>query len=223
MLEDPSVAVGDEHGVESGGQRGVDVGLGAVADHPGGVVLEFVFVSESGIDFCIFLGNDFDGREVFLDSGALDFSRLLGRCAFCDEDQAVAHGEVLQSFGNFGDELDGMIFNDVSEAADLCPEFGSDWGGTETLEGVDEGVGEAVQSVSVLNDAFALDVVQDFADLLGRELVMIQEGDEFRDGSLEVDIVFPERVVGVDEESLDAFESVMRRGSWHELAMSHEL
>jgi hypothetical protein len=54
----------------------------------------------------------------------------------------------------------------------------------------------------VLEDAFALDVIKDFADLFGREFVMIQEFDKARNGALEVDIVLPESVVGVDEESL---------------------
>jgi hypothetical protein len=31
---------------------------------------------------------------------------------------------------------------------------------------------------------------------------MIQKGDEMRDGALEVDVIFPERVVGVDEQGL---------------------
>ena len=61
---------------------------------------------------------------------------------------------------------------------------------------------EAVQAVAVLHDAFALDVVEHFAHLLGRKFVMIQKRDEARDRALEVDVVFPERVVGVDEEGL---------------------
>ncbi len=36
VFEDPGVVVGDEDGVEAGGEGWVDVGAGAVADHPGG-------------------------------------------------------------------------------------------------------------------------------------------------------------------------------------------
>ena len=32
--------------------------------------------------------------------------------------------------------------------------------------------------------------------------MMVEEGDEVRDSALEVDVVFPERVVGVDEQIL---------------------
>ena len=37
VLEDPGVFVEEEDGVESGGEGGVDVAFGAVADHPGAV------------------------------------------------------------------------------------------------------------------------------------------------------------------------------------------
>ena len=80
--------------------------------------------------------------------------------------------------------------------------FGSDRNRAEALEGVNESVGEAVQAVSVLDDTVALDVVKDFADLFRGEFVMIQEFDEARDGALEVDVVLPEGVVGVDQKRL---------------------
>ena len=35
VLEDPGEVVGDEDGVEAGAEGWVDVGAGAVADHPG--------------------------------------------------------------------------------------------------------------------------------------------------------------------------------------------
>ena len=72
----------------------------------------------------------------------------------------------------------------------------------QALKSVDQRMRETVQAVAVLDDAFALDVVEHFANLFRRELVMIQERNEARDGALEVDVVLPERVVGVDEEGL---------------------
>jgi hypothetical protein len=44
--------------------------------------------------------------------------------------------------------------------------------------------------------------VEGVADFGGRVLVVIQIADEGGDGALEVDVVFPEGVVGVDEEGL---------------------
>src|SRR5579864_3137158 len=110
--------------------------------------------------------------------------------------------EVLQSVGNFRKKLDVVILDDPRKAEHLLVQFGRYGKRAQPLKGVDQGVGEAVQAVAVLDDAFTLDVVEDFAHLLGSEFVMIQERDEPGDGALEVDVVFPEGVVGVDEESL---------------------
>jgi hypothetical protein len=87
----------------------------------------------------------------------------------------------------------------VREADDLPMKFGGNRNWAEPFESVDQGMGEAVESVSVLDDAFPLNVVENFADLLGRKLVVIQEFDETGNGALEVNVVLPERVVGVDE------------------------
>src|ERR1700737_693880 len=43
VFQHPSLIMGDEHGVEAGGQRGIDVRLGTVADHPGVIGKKAVF------------------------------------------------------------------------------------------------------------------------------------------------------------------------------------
>ncbi len=97
----------------------------------------------------------------------------------------------------------------MGEAVDLGVQLGRDRLDAKPLESIDQRVRETVQAVSMLHDALALDVVEHFAYLLGREFVMIQERNEEGDGALEVDVVFPECVVGVDEEGLgrQAFSS----------------
>jgi hypothetical protein len=52
------------------------------------------------------------------------------------------------------------------------------------------------------DDAFTLNIIQNLAHLLGRVLVMIQKGNEISDGSLEVNVVFPKRVIGINEQRL---------------------
>ena len=74
--------------------------------------------------------------------------------------------------------------------------------GAETFEAGDEGAREAGQPVAVREDGFAFDCVEGLADFSGRILVMIEVADECGDGAFEVDVVFPEGVVGVDEERL---------------------
>jgi hypothetical protein len=74
----------------------------------------------------------------------------------------------------------------------------------QTFEGINQCVRKAVQSIAMLDDAFAFDFIQDVPDLGGRVLMMVQERDKVGDGALKVNVVFPERVVGV-------YEQVLRR------------
>ena len=57
----------------------------------------------------------------------------------------------------------------------LFVKLGRDRYGTQPLEGIDQRMGEALEAVSVLDDAFAFNVVEHFSHLLRGELVMIQE------------------------------------------------
>src|SRR5579864_1880973 len=96
-------------------------------------------------------------------------------CAFRDEDQAMSLREVVQCFGDFGKELDVVVLDDARAAEDLFVKIGSDCYGTQAVEGIDQSVGKAVEAVSVFDDAFALDIIEHLADLLGCELVMVKE------------------------------------------------
>ena len=64
VFQHPGVFVEEEDGVETGGERGVDVAFGAVADHPTGVRRELVASDDLAIGRGVFLGDDLDGGEV---------------------------------------------------------------------------------------------------------------------------------------------------------------
>ncbi len=70
MFEDPGVFVEEEDGMEPGSQGGIDVALGAVADHPAGVRLELVTGDDGVVGGGIFFGDDLDGGEMRGKSGA---------------------------------------------------------------------------------------------------------------------------------------------------------
>jgi len=52
------------------------------------------------------------------------------------------------------------------------------------------------------DDAIALNVVEDAANLFGGVLLMIEERNELRDRAFKVNIVLPEGIVRVDEKRL---------------------
>jgi hypothetical protein len=65
-------------------------------------------------------------------------------------------------------------------------------------------MGKAVQPIAMLYDALAFYLVQDATNLLGRIFLMIEKGNEIGDGSLKVNVVFPQRVVRI-------YQQVLRR------------
>jgi hypothetical protein len=69
-------------------------------------------------------------------------------------------------------------------------------------------VREAVKPITVAHDALAFHIVQNCTHLFGRIFTMIEERDETRDGALKIDVVFPERIVGIDEQRLFAIRFV---------------
>jgi len=68
-----------------------------------------------------------------------------------------------------------MVGDDFGKALNLSVQFGSDRLHAEPFKGINQSVREAVQAVSVLHNAFPLHIVENFAHLLGRKFVVIEE------------------------------------------------
>ena len=202
VLEDPGEVVGDEDGVEAGGEGWVDVGAGTVADHPGAGGLAGVVGDEGVVGVGVFFGEDLDGGEVAGEAGAAELVLLLVGVALGDEDDAVAGGEFGEGGGDAGEEFDLLVGDGLGEADDAVALLGGEGAVGELLEAHDEGMTEAVEAVAAGLDGGVLDAVEVVADLLIGVDAMVEVGDEGGDGALEVDVVLPEGVVRVDEEGL---------------------
>ena len=78
----------------------------------------------------------------------------------------------------------------------------------EPLEGGHQCCRKAVQPIAQLRDVFVLHLVQLVPHLRGSEVPVVQKRDEVRDRTLKVNVVFPQRVVGVDHQRLRALSGV---------------
>ena len=83
--------------------------------------------------------------------------------------------KMLQGLGDFGKELNVVVLDDARESENLFVKLWSDRYRAQAFECVDKSVGKAVEAVPVFDDAFALDIIEHLADLLGCELVVVQE------------------------------------------------
>ena len=61
-----------------------------------------------------------------------------------------------------------------------------------------------MQAVAVFDDGFSLHVVQHQPNHLGRALAVVEKRNELRDRPFEINVVFPESVISIDEQSLGA-------------------
>ncbi len=153
-----------------------------------------------------FLGDDLDGREVLGDPGAGQLVSLFGLIALGHQDEPVAGGEAGEGFGHAGQELDFLVGDGGGEGGDALLFLVGDRPGAEALEAGDQGAGEAGDAVAVGEDGFALHGVEGLTHLGGGVGVVIQVADEGDDGAFKVDVVFPQSVVGIDEQGLTGRE-----------------
>jgi hypothetical protein len=72
----------------------------------------------------------------------------------------------------------------------------------ELLKTGDEGAVKAVEAIAVREDRVMLNTIKTTADLLGSVDAVVEVGDEAGDCPLEVDVVLPEGIVGIDQEGL---------------------
>jgi hypothetical protein len=202
VLEHPGKVVRDEDGVEACRQGGINVRAGAVADHPGVAGLTAVVGGERKISFVVFFGENLYGGEVRGQAGALKLVGLLFGVALGDHNKAVPGSEVGEGGGHVREEFDFLVGNGLGEALDTATLFVGEGDVCELLEAGDQRAAEAAEAIAVRADGSVFDAVEVAANLLWGVNAMVEIGDETGYGTLEVDVVLPKGVVGVDEQGL---------------------
>ena len=201
-LKRPGEVMGDKDSVEAGGEGRVDIGFGAVADHPRRAGLAAVMSREAAVGGVVLFREHLDSVEVRGKTGAAQLVGLLGVVSLGDEDEAVAGGKVGQGLLHMGQKFNLLIGDGLREAEDAGVLVGSNGLVGELLEAGDKRLAEAVQTVATGGNGGVLNVIEAFANLFGVVEAMVEVGDEGGDSALEVDVILPERVVGVDEQRL---------------------
>ena len=161
----------------------------------------------------ILFGHNLYRGEIFLKPGAFDFAGLLRHRALGHQNQVMALGQILQRLRHSGQEFHRMAGNGVGKSVDsLVQGRGQRFDG-QALEGLDQRVRKTVQTIAMADDGLALHLVQHFAHLLGSVLVVIQERNKVRDGALKVDVIFPKRIVGIDQQGLRTIRDLLPQAS----------
>src|SRR5580693_5461581 len=103
--------------------------------------------------------------------------------------------KILQSLWNLRQKLDWMVQHHAGKTNDLRMQVRRNRIHTEPLKRSHQRMRKTMLSVTMLHHALPLHIVENFAYLLGRKLMMIQKRNEAGNGTFEVDVVFPQRIV----------------------------
>ena len=199
MFQGPGVLVGDVDGVEADLHGRIDVAARAVADHPAVGFHDFVLVNESAIRFRVFFRNDFYKFKKSLQPRSLDFRCLFRGFALRKQNQPVPFGKIregfrhaIQNFRRRPLQVDDAAMNQRQRLAfgHLVRKF---------YVRLFERTPKAAHSIAVLPDILALRFIQDVANVSAGIAVRLDDADEILDQLLEEDVVFPERVVRVNQ------------------------
>jgi hypothetical protein len=202
VLEDPGGVVRNEDGVEAGLKSGIDVASRAVADHPAVGLDDFELRDDALVGLRIFFGDNFDGVEISGEAGALDFGGLRGGFAFAEKNQAMTFAEIGKSFGDAFENARRHGVEFFGHFVDFLNDFLAGHAAGEFEISVFEGAAETADTVTVLLDIAALGFVQNVAAVFGCVGKMREAVEEAADGLLEENIIFPERIIGIDENGL---------------------
>src|ERR1700730_4956727 len=107
--------------------------------------------------------------------------------------------EVGESFGNAFENKRRRGFELTRGSFDIVDDFAARHAARELYIGILKRTAEAAHTVPVLSNIAALGLVQDVADVFSRVAQMLELGNEMADRLLEVDVVFPKRVIGIDQ------------------------
>src|SRR3954452_15377178 len=201
-LERPGVLVRHEDGVQARLKRRVDVGFRAVADHPRAGRVHAASIDQRAGRRRVLLVHNGGVGEARAQAGAVDLELLFLRVPFCEKREVVAAGEIIERLGNALDHLHRAFQDLLGEPEDhpeiVLPDLALGEVPVALLEVAPEIGGAVAMELRVGGFHF----VEDVANLVGPERGVIQVIDEVVEGALEVDVVFPERVVGVDDQEL---------------------
>src|SRR5437868_3711235 len=142
------------------------------------------------------------GASARSEAGSLHLEPLLLRLALGEEEQSVSSGEVIQRLGNAGQQLQIDLHDPPAEVHHVLEVAGFDGVLRQSLIGLAKVASEGRGAIPMDVAVEALDLIEGGTDLLAAERRMREKVDEVLDRLLEVHVVFPQRVVAVDDQDL---------------------
>src|SRR5260370_4880520 len=210
VFQSRGVLVGDVDGVETDLHRWIDVAARAVADHPPVGLHNFVFANESAIRFRVFFRNDFYKFKKSLQSRPLDFRGLFRGFALRKQNQPVSLGEIREGFRHAIQNFRGRPLQIDDAAMNQRERLAFGHLVRQLSVRLFQRAPKAAHSITVLPDILAFRFIQDVADVREGVAVRLDYADKTLDQLLEEYVVFPERVVRINQQGMAPHQEVFR-------------
>ena len=133
---------------------------------------------------------------------------MFGGFAFGEKNQAVAFGEIGESFRDAIENLWRSAFELDDASVNFRESFALGHLVGEFEISFFEGAAEAAYAVAVLTNIFAFGLVEDVTNVSASVAARFDESDEIFDEFFEENVIFPEGVVGVDHQSVASHRAV---------------
>src|SRR5262249_5065703 len=111
LLQHPGVWVRDEYRVEPCFERRIDVGLGAVADHPRTAGLHLAFCREPSVRSRVLFPYHCHVRKESAHPGSIDLEPLLLGVPFGEEREVMPFRQIRERLGNAAYDLHRALQN----------------------------------------------------------------------------------------------------------------
>ena len=114
----------------------------------------------------------------------------------------MAGRECGKRLSHTGKQLDLVLIDGGGEFEDTLMLLVRKGRAGELFEASDQRSPKAKKAISMCSDRGMLTVIEMFTDFGGRMTLVVEIRDERGDCSLEVDVIFPERIVSINQQSV---------------------
>src|SRR5271163_1162817 len=200
LLERPGGRMRNKHSAQPGLQSGINVTPRTVPHHPTVRFDDFELLHHALVRTRILFQHDFDRIEVRLESRALHFACLLCGLALRQKYQAVMLREIGKRFGHAIKNVRWRGFEFDGHPLDFLNHFPARGVSRELQIRIFERAAKTSHAIAVLPDVSPLSFVQNMANVFAGVAEVFELADEVLNRLLEENIIFPERVIGVDQQ-----------------------
>lgn len=210
VLKNPGGVMRNKNRIQASLQRRIDVAPRAISNHPAIRFDDFELLNDALVRGKILFRHNFDGFKIARQPGTFHLGGLRGSLALAQQDQPMAPAQIGEGFRDAIENVRWSALEVHGHFLDFLNNFLAGCAAGELQIGVLQGTAKGANPIAVLENIAALGFIEDVSAVFGRVTEVPEAGEKAADGLLEENIIFPERVVSVDQYGLPSHNPFAR-------------